>query len=510
MGVKIRFSEDVKEYVVPRLAEDQIDDLFYQEDEIGEMRHTAFMIECGLEEDPPDGPDVPPVPWGDALLAQQQAGSLSDSSADSKAFSSHSPVSSPVRRAPPPRSRSTDDIELVQEELSPKTPPTRRRLVAANSGSLHAMKISPKRIKIPPQRCNSSDNVGDTDLSLVFAKTDKASPRNSKRFMRCKSGTTRGLAAAAAAAMKNIEDMEKDTAPMKPLTNQSRKLTRAKSGSPHGMGAAAEAARKALAEMEESDTLPRSPVRRLVVSKSGTLHGMRKAAATSKEVDADLPNRNVSVRKLVAAKSGTLHGMRRVNSDASARPPRPESPRTTAITSSSEDSRWESQPSGKREVDRVIFKNGKKTTIYKDSLPSSPLKDEELPPRAPIRRTYSTSGSESGSSDLVSDLASDDDNASNISISTNGSEGRSSPLKPYERSLAEKKKKVKVIVKKEKSKESTVSPKKKKSGEKSTLNGSALSTMKVRNGLTSSTLVGKKIKTTSVGNLDIPPAFRYR
>jgi len=58
--------------IVPRFEDHMIDDLFYQEDEIGEMRHTAFMIECGLDEDPPDGPDVPPVPWGDMLLKQQQ------------------------------------------------------------------------------------------------------------------------------------------------------------------------------------------------------------------------------------------------------------------------------------------------------------------------------------------------------------------------------------------------------------------------------------------------------
>lgn len=61
-----------EEFIVPRLENHEIDDLFYQDDEIGEFRHTAFMIECGLEEDPPDGPDVPPVPWGEMLLNQQQ------------------------------------------------------------------------------------------------------------------------------------------------------------------------------------------------------------------------------------------------------------------------------------------------------------------------------------------------------------------------------------------------------------------------------------------------------
>lgn len=57
--------------LVPRLQHHLIGELFYLEDEIGEMRHAAFMIECGLEEDPLDGPDVQPLPCGDILLQQQ-------------------------------------------------------------------------------------------------------------------------------------------------------------------------------------------------------------------------------------------------------------------------------------------------------------------------------------------------------------------------------------------------------------------------------------------------------
>jgi hypothetical protein len=59
--------------IVPRLEDHLIDDLFYQDDEIREMRYTAFMVKCGLEEDPPDdGPDVSPLPWGDMLLLKIQ------------------------------------------------------------------------------------------------------------------------------------------------------------------------------------------------------------------------------------------------------------------------------------------------------------------------------------------------------------------------------------------------------------------------------------------------------
>merc|ERR1712224_65426 len=37
--------------VIPRLDVSLMDELFYQEDEIAEMRHEAFMIECGLHGD---------------------------------------------------------------------------------------------------------------------------------------------------------------------------------------------------------------------------------------------------------------------------------------------------------------------------------------------------------------------------------------------------------------------------------------------------------------------------
>jgi len=73
--------------IVERLEDHMIDELFYQEDEIGEMRHTAFMVECGLEEDPPDGPDVPPVPWGDMLIDLEKARKYDENMAMAMALS---------------------------------------------------------------------------------------------------------------------------------------------------------------------------------------------------------------------------------------------------------------------------------------------------------------------------------------------------------------------------------------------------------------------------------------
>lgn len=48
----IQWSEDVvRVNIIPRLDVSLIDELFYQEDEIAEMRHEAFMLECGLTGD---------------------------------------------------------------------------------------------------------------------------------------------------------------------------------------------------------------------------------------------------------------------------------------------------------------------------------------------------------------------------------------------------------------------------------------------------------------------------
>jgi hypothetical protein len=72
MGIQWSVELVTKIEIVPRLEDHLIDDLFYQEDEIEEMRHTAFMVKCGLEEDPPDCPDAAPVPWGGMLLKKNK------------------------------------------------------------------------------------------------------------------------------------------------------------------------------------------------------------------------------------------------------------------------------------------------------------------------------------------------------------------------------------------------------------------------------------------------------
>eukprot|EP00538_Stauroneis_constricta_P006442 CAMPEP_0119552444 /NCGR_PEP_ID=MMETSP1352-20130426/5443_1 /TAXON_ID=265584 /ORGANISM="Stauroneis constricta, Strain CCMP1120" /LENGTH=693 /DNA_ID=CAMNT_0007598685 /DNA_START=584 /DNA_END=2665 /DNA_ORIENTATION=- len=219
-------------FEVPRIDDDQIDDLFYQEDEIGEMRHTAFMIECGLEEDPPDGPDIEPVPWKPDQLRKHAASSSSSSNAPLS-------KSSPSRAKSPPRLERTASLDAIE---TPKSPNRRKRLVATKSGSLpkgrtrNSAPTAPaatnaaapttkfKNGKKVVGRSNSADDI-DFDKSLEATAQGGATPSSSQsaadkiprrsRLVATKSGTLHGMRAAAKKA-KEQDDV---------TTNQPTKAT---------------------------------------------------------------------------------------------------------------------------------------------------------------------------------------------------------------------------------------------------------------------------------------------
>jgi hypothetical protein len=347
MGM-LRFSECIRTYEVPRLENDLIDELFYQEDEIGEMRHTAFMIECGLEEDPPDGPDVPPVPWGEMLLkanqnanGSRQTSQSSSSTEDSKPMDCISPRrKSQAERTLPERSRSTDDMDLLEEELCPPDD-TRRKLVATKSGTVRPVRPQKPVKRAPPPRSHSVDDSLGMDLSLAFAKTEGSPP-----------GRRGG-----------------------------RKLVAANSGSLHGMRAAAA---KAAGRKDEEGVggndggkipTPRSPVRRLVAAKSGTVHGMRKAIQDQ------------------VTKSPESNG--------AARPPRPIAvtrsfgPRTTKPETNI---RARSISPAPAKDNHIVFKNGVRTVVTSNASSSN----SDLPPRSTPRRSSVTSNSASSTKNPTS------------------------------------------------------------------------------------------------------------
>ena len=254
----LTFSNDPpKVYEIPRLDEHLIDELFYQEDEIGEMRHAAFMIECGLEEDPPDGPDVPPIPW-DAKSA-----ALYYTPANQRQHAS----TTTTRREPPKRTSSMDDIDEFESNSPTTRREPRRKLAVTKSGTLHGMRIP------MTEKSHSSDSIEDL-------KDEPSSPRRRAA----------------------------------PVVRQPKKLVKAKSGSLHGMRDAARKVQEAndrkaeaAAAAQEQSASPQDFRTKLVVTKSGTLHGMRKAV---EERNSSTESPAVR-RKLVVTKSGTFHGMRR-------------------------------------------------------------------------------------------------------------------------------------------------------------------------------------------------------
>lgn len=265
MGMLTFSNDPPKVYEIPRLEDHLIDELFYQEDEIGEMRHAAFMIECGLEEDPPDGPDVPPIPW-DAKSAALYCNPAKQANQCN--------TTATTKREPPKRTSSMDDIDELESSVSPERREPRRKLTVTKSGTLHGMRAP------MTEKSHSSDSIEDLK--------DEESPRRRAA----------------------------------PVVRQPKKLVKAKSGSLHGLRDAARKVQEAndrkaaVAAAAAANDQPASPQHariRLVATKSGTLHGMRKAVE-----DQNSKESPVVRRRLVATKSGTLHGMRRDSAEQSA------------------------------------------------------------------------------------------------------------------------------------------------------------------------------------------------
>jgi hypothetical protein len=338
MAMRIQWSVKLvtKTEIIPRLEDHLIDDLFYQEDEIGEMRHTAFMVECGLEEDPPDGPDVAPVPWGDMLLKIQQEQNrindddddddddddveddilnLNDEDFNNSNNSSSSRSLQRQHRELPSRSRSTDDIDLLAIELTSSTSEGRRRI-------RHPPRLVVPRVHIP-RRCKSITLDVRPSSSLVndLLSRQKSPDAVSKQHVggsissRRPAKSPKKQPPSKAASNDDIHNMG--------LSLAFAKTERPSPGSPKSPAKPKISYRT---KRETSDEQRGPPVNRLLSkSQSGTFHDMgidvAKARASiesaTKKQDA-LENQNSPppirrapvTRSLMAAKSGTLHGMR--------------------------------------------------------------------------------------------------------------------------------------------------------------------------------------------------------
>lgn len=63
MGLRFTEEPTTAVYEFEKMTDEEMDEIFYTHDEIGDFRHSAFMIECGLEEEDWSAPDVEPLPW---------------------------------------------------------------------------------------------------------------------------------------------------------------------------------------------------------------------------------------------------------------------------------------------------------------------------------------------------------------------------------------------------------------------------------------------------------------
>lgn len=404
MSPRVQWSTELvsEQFIVPRLEDELIDDLFYQEDEIGEMRHSAFMIECGLEEDPPDGPDVPPVPWGDMLLKQQQQKQeeakpqkqsrplLSDSDSDSD---DEGLVRKETRELPS-RSRSTDDIDTLAIELTTSNRVGRRRPPTRATST-------PLELSVPQSPLQSPLSPNDGPRKPARRVPSRASPETPPRrkvperrgLTKTRSGTTHGMAAAAARAKKKMNGEDAGESPKSPKTL--RKLSRTHSGTTRETANAAAKFRKQKKEKEKIGSPPASERRKSIESIAHKNESKGRPAPL--------------MRSLVATKSGTKFG-----------------------SNNKEDPAVTEDDNSDNESPKIVYKNGKRTAGRRVSSVS---KDSRLKSRSSINsagnessiRQYSSMSSDDDDDKFLGDIIRDSDDISvaksEISISTVGSDG---------------------------------------------------------------------------------------
>ena len=399
--------------IVPRLEDHLIDELFYQEDEIGEMRHTAFMVDCGLEEDPPDGPNVAPVPWGDMLLKLQDRDRVNDGANGIAGGNENDEGLNRKRRQRelPSRSQSTDNIDnltikvtslpqgrqnlhlpsiprrcnsinagmrpsslFVKEKLSPKqSPATTVSKLRVGSARSRRSEKAPK--KHPPNKAASNDNIRNMGLSLSFAKTERPSPLSPNIQ------TKRSISSRSKREFR-VGERQRGHPPV------NRLLCKTSSGTSHDMGIDAAKIRAITDNTKQNQKPP--IIRSLMAAKSGTLHGMRK--------------------KLPIPKKGSYsqreHSKNNIN----------------LPQNNSED---------KEEISSIVYKNGKRLSRPLNSKRDKKEKVSIVFKNGKKTITREPCSNSSSDDDFLDDIVSSDDNtttSSVISISTCGSMTDDSPI----------------------------------------------------------------------------------
>jgi hypothetical protein len=291
--------------IVPRLEDHLIDELFYQEDEIGEFRHTAFMVECGLEEDPPDGPDVDPVPWGEMLLKQQQekeqnkiiaadenvvvkGGGGGDYDNNDDSDSDDGIGKRRKKREPPSRSRSTDDIETLAIELTstPKARHNKPRSIPKRSNSAPLDMYVVNGESSPSSSTYVQFSPGSLARGTMQSRRNNKSNKNGRPEKHTPDKTSSDDNTSPSIRERRLESPESSRP--KRITPMRGKLTQTRSGTCHEMAVALTKAKDKLIAEKEKNGSSRAertaPVRgKLTQTRSGTCRKMEATATKAKK-----------------------------------------------------------------------------------------------------------------------------------------------------------------------------------------------------------------------------------
>ncbi|CAJ1932591.1 unnamed protein product [Cylindrotheca closterium] len=126
----LRFADEPTTIEFEKMTWEEMDEVFYTDDEIGDFRYSAFMINCGLEEEDWAVPDVEPTPWNkevDEIRIKNFATNLSELKEHQlKAKKEHQMAEMMPRKVVSPTNTASsstfsgDDSEEAEDEPEPE------------------------------------------------------------------------------------------------------------------------------------------------------------------------------------------------------------------------------------------------------------------------------------------------------------------------------------------------------------------------------------------------------
>ncbi|CAJ1932593.1 unnamed protein product [Cylindrotheca closterium] len=231
----LRFTEETTTavYEFEKMTWDEMDEVFYTEEEIGDFRHSAFMIECGLEEEDWAVPDVEPTPWNkevDAIKIKNFATNLGELREHQlKAKREHQLTDSTAKVDSPP-SNTSDPVESEAKPLheEPKLEPK------AEATNPVMQTMPPIKSESKPETEDKIENELDPEkITTVDSKSSIEDDLKSSAAMQDASART-ATTESTLSTHDSIDSPPPTTVPLSPLqkTNKSAITKENKKSSP--------------------------------------------------------------------------------------------------------------------------------------------------------------------------------------------------------------------------------------------------------------------------------------